>query len=114
MGNFSKSLAIQVLGTVFCLLGAGCAPGERSGSGAVLSGDQTERAELLNSVQVSSTKRAPHERGIIGLLRLNAAGESIGTCGAVLIRPDVILSASHCFDPTMNIQLVKVYPISSM
>lgn len=113
MGSIFKSVLILMSSAAVCLSGLGCAREGISASGQVLLGDENERAGMLNSAQVSSAKRAPYERGIVGLLRLNAAGESIGTCGAVLIRPDVILSAGHCLDPAVNVQLLKVYAIAS-
>jgi hypothetical protein len=58
--------------------------------------------------QVVATKRLAHERAVLGLELLGENGQPISWCTAVLIRPDVILTAGHCFDPNLITGLTAV------
>lgn len=59
--------------------------------------DRAETSALINSQSVGAGG-APHEKAVLGIQLLSAQGGSAGECSAVLIRPDAILLAAHCFD----------------
>lgn len=95
-----------VLAFIFC----GCAPKDHSPV------SPEESAFLLRGTQVLADKRANHERAVLGLELLNAAGNTLGYCTSVLIRPDVILTAGHCFDPhsVAGIKSARVQPTTNL
>lgn len=97
-GLFSR-FYIGILGISIGAMILGCAPPSARDARAAGHPRAEVDTGMLNSVQVEEGKRASHERGIVGLQRFNSRGEKLGVCGAVLIRPDVVLTAGHCVDP---------------
>lgn len=80
---------------------AGCVPGGASPNVTVFGldndgVDQTSR--MLNGSFVKSRK-VGLARAVIGIQMLKKDGTFVSSCTGVLIRPDVVLTAAHCFDP---------------
>ncbi len=58
-----------------------------------------EHVSILEAEQVVASKRTEYERAVLGLELLGKDGIPLSWCTSVLIRPDVVLTAGHCFDP---------------
>ncbi len=71
---------------------------------------------LIRSEQVISSQRESHEKAVLGLQMLAADGSVAGYCTSVLIRPDVILTAAHCFDSSLlaGVTTARVQPSTNL
>ncbi len=75
-----------------------------------------ESSALIRSEQVISSQRERHEKAVLGLQMLAADGSVAGYCTSVLIRPDVILTAAHCFDSSLlaGVTTARVQPSTNL
>ena len=110
MGVGMGSCFLVAVGIISGIAVSGCAPsGARDVRSSLPNDEAAKHVQMLNSVQISEETRQPYERAVLGLRRMNANGDLIGPCGSVLIRPDVVLTAGHCLDPSQSSDYAMVH-----
>ncbi len=93
-----RAWAVTGLAALVCFLFGGCArPSHSSNIGET----NDERVSILEAEQVVASKRTSYERAVLGLELLGKDSMPLSWCTSVLIRPDVVLTAGHCFDPNL-------------
>lgn len=98
MGEFRRpfwSVFIIFLGVLASGLFAACG---RDGNASAMGDVEVGDSAIIGGEQVSDARRLEYERAVLGLELLNENGIAVSWCTSVLIRPDVILTAGHCFD----------------
>ncbi len=94
-----RSLTVLGLGALVCFLGGCARPNETSN----IAETNDERVSILEAEQVVASKRTSYERAVLGLELLGKDSMPVSWCTSVLIRPDVVLTAGHCFDRNLVI-----------
>ncbi len=112
--------AQKALKSAFFILSVGTMVGFAIGCARVSTHDgavaNDDSAFIIRSDQVISSQRESHEKAVLGLQMLATDGLVVGYCTSVLIRPDVILTAAHCFDQSLlpGVAIARVQPTTNL